>query len=122
MGLGPVYAIDQLLQKVRLKLSDIDLIEINEAFAVQVLACQRAMASDTFAQQRLGRSSAIGELEDEKLNVTGGAIALGHPVGATGARIVLNLLHTMRRRDAELGIAALCVGGGQGAAILVQRA
>jgi acetyl-CoA C-acetyltransferase/acetyl-CoA acyltransferase len=122
MGLGPVYAIDQLLERTKLSLSDIGLFEINEAFAAQVLACTRAMASDTFAREQLGRGSALGQIDPAKLNVTGGAIALGHPVGATGARLVLNLLHAMRRRDVEYGIASLCVGGGQGAAILVQRA
>jgi acetyl-CoA acetyltransferase len=121
MGLGPVFEIDQLLKKTGLALSDVDLFEINEAFAGQVLACLKAMASDKFAQAKLGRDKAIGELDQAKLNVNGGAIALGHPVGATGTRIVLTLLHEMRRRDVHLGIASLCVGGGQGAAILLER-
>jgi acetyl-CoA acetyltransferase family protein len=121
MGLGPVYAIDQLLRQTNLQLSDIGLIEINEAFAAQVLACIKAMASDTFCREQLGRSGAIGEIDPDKLNVNGGAIALGHPVGATGARLVLTILHEMRRRNVPLGIAALCVGGGQGAAILLER-
>ena len=121
MGLGPVYAIDQLLQKTGMTLADIDLFEINEAFAGQVIACLKAMASETFCQRQLGRGSAIGELDVARLNVNGGAIALGHPVGATGARIVLTLLSEMRRRDVEFGLAALCVGGGQGAAMLIQR-
>ncbi|MEX2216558.1 MAG: thiolase family protein [Phycisphaeraceae bacterium] len=121
MGLGPVYAIDQLLQKTGMRLDQIGLFEINEAFAAQVLACLKALASDDFARSRLGRGSAVGELDPAKLNVNGGAIALGHPVGASGARLVLNLLHEMARRDVEYGIAALCVGGGQGAAMLLQR-
>jgi acetyl-CoA C-acetyltransferase/acetyl-CoA acyltransferase len=121
MGLGPVYAIDQLLRKTGVQLSDVGLIEINEAFAAQVLACQRAMASADFCRDQLGRSEPIGEIDPAKLNVNGGAIALGHPVGATGARLVLTLLHEMRRRDVNLGIASLCVGGGQGAAILLER-
>lgn len=121
MGLGPVYAIDQLLDNTKLSLRHIDLIEINEAFAVQVLACLKAMASNAFCQRRLGRISAIGEIDPNKLNVNGGAIALGHPVGATGSRLVLNLMDQMNRRDAEFGLAALCVGGGQGAAMLLQR-
>ena len=121
MGLGPVHAIDQLLRQTGLNLSDIGLFEINEAFAAQVIACTRAMASDTFCRQHLDRSSAIGQIDPDKLNVNGGAIALGHPVGATGARIFLTLLFEMRRRDVHLGIAALCVGGGQGAAILLER-
>jgi acetyl-CoA C-acetyltransferase/acetyl-CoA acyltransferase len=121
MGLGPVFAIDQLLRTTGLSLGDVPLIEINEAFAAQVLACVKAMSSSTFAAEHLDRSEALGEIDPDRLNVNGGAIALGHPVGATGARLVLTLLHEMRRRDAELGIAALCVGGGQGAAILLER-
>jgi acetyl-CoA C-acetyltransferase len=121
MGLGPVYAIDQLLRQTGMKLSDIGLFEINEAFASQVLACLKAMSSDAFCREQLGRDAAIGDIDPEKMNVNGGAIALGHPVGATGARLVLTMLHEMRRRDAQYGIAALCVGGGQGAAILLER-
>jgi acetyl-CoA C-acetyltransferase/acetyl-CoA acyltransferase len=121
MGLGPVYAIDKLLRQTGLSLSDVPLIEINEAFAAQVLACVRAMGSDSFCQEHLGRTGAIGEIDMERLNVNGGAIALGHPVGATGSRLVLTLLHEMKRRDVDLAIAALCVGGGQGAAMLLER-
>jgi acetyl-CoA C-acetyltransferase/acetyl-CoA acyltransferase len=121
MGLGPVFAIDQLLRKTGLSVNDIGLWEINEAFAAQVLACLKAMASEKFAADHLGRSEALGEIDPEILNVNGGAIALGHPVGATGTRIILTLLHEMKRRDVELGIASLCVGGGQGAAILLER-
>ncbi len=120
MGLGPVFAIDQLLRSTGLSLADIQLFEINEAFAAQVLACLKAMASPSFAKQ-LNRSEPIGEIDPDKLNVNGGAIALGHPVGATGARLVLTLLMEMKRRDLQLGVAALCVGGGQGAAILLER-
>jgi acetyl-CoA acetyltransferase len=104
-----------------MNLSDIPLFEINEAFAGQVLACLKAMASDQFCREHLGRESAIGELDPDKLNVNGGAIALGHPVGATGTRIVLTLLMEMRRRNLNLGLASLCVGGGQGAALLLER-
>jgi acetyl-CoA C-acetyltransferase/acetyl-CoA acyltransferase len=121
MGLGPVYAIDQLMRESGLTLADIPLIEINEAFAAQVLACLKAFDSTQFAAEHLRRDDALGAIDPEKLNVNGGAIALGHPVGATGARIVLSLLHEMRRRNVERGIAALCVGGGQGAAILLER-
>jgi acetyl-CoA acetyltransferase family protein len=121
MGLGPAYAIDQLLRQTGLKLSDIGLFEINEAFAAQVLACLKGMASETFCREQLGRSEAIGEIDPEKLNVNGGAIALGHPVGATGARLVLTMLHEMKRRNVQFGIASLCVGGGQGAAMLLER-
>jgi acetyl-CoA C-acetyltransferase/acetyl-CoA acyltransferase len=121
MGLGPVYAIDQLLRQTGVRLADVGLIEINEAFAAQVLACTRAMACADFCRDHLGRPEPLGEIDPDKLNVNGGAIALGHPVGATGARLVLTLLHEMRRRDVNLGIASLCVGGGQGAAILLER-
>jgi acetyl-CoA C-acetyltransferase/acetyl-CoA acyltransferase len=121
MGLGPVYAIDRLLRKTGVTLKDIGLFEINEAFAAQVIACLKAMASSDFARQHLGRNDAVGEIDPDRLNVNGGAIALGHPVGATGARIVLTLLKEMKRRNVELGLAALCVGGGQGAAILLER-
>jgi acetyl-CoA C-acetyltransferase/acetyl-CoA acyltransferase len=122
MGLGPVFAVNKLLHQTGLSLSDIPLIEINEAFAAQVLACLKAMGSRLFAREHLDRDDALGEIDPEKLNVNGGAIALGHPVGATGARLVLSLLMEMRRRDVEMGLATLCVGGGQGAAILLERA
>jgi acetyl-CoA C-acetyltransferase/acetyl-CoA acyltransferase len=121
MGLGPVFAIDQLLRTTGLTLQDVPLFEINEAFAAQVLACLKAMSSPKFAQQHLLRGESLGEIDPDRLNVNGGAIALGHPVGATGARLVLTSLQEMRRRGVELAIAALCVGGGQGAAILLER-
>lgn len=121
MGLGPVFAIDQILKKTGMTLLDIPLFEISEAFAGQVIACLKAMASDKYCQANLDRDSAIGEIDPANLNVNGGAIALGHPVGATGTRIVLTLLMEMRRRNVDLGLAALCVGGGQGAAILLER-
>jgi acetyl-CoA acetyltransferase family protein len=121
MGLGPVFAIDKLLNQTGLSLSDVPLIEINEAFAAQVIACVKAMGSAKFCQEQLGRVGAIGEIDMDRLNVNGGAIALGHPVGATGSRLVLTLLHEMKRRNVDLAIAALCVGGGQGAAMLLER-
>ncbi len=121
MGLGPVFALDQLLRMAGLTLGDIPLLEINEAFAAQVLACLKAMASAKFAREQLNRTEPLGEIDPDRLNVNGGAIALGHPVGATGARLVLSLLLEMRRRNLELGVATLCVGGGQGAAILLER-
>lgn len=120
MGLGPAFAIPKLLDRVEMKLSDVDLIEINEAFAAQVIACERALASDEFAKQSLGRTSAIGVLNRDCLNVNGGAIALGHPVGVSGARLVLTLLKELRRRGKNTGIASLCVGGGQGEAAFVE--
>ncbi len=110
MGIGPAYAIPEVLNKTGLKLSDIGLIEINEAFAAQVIACERQM-----------KISGIGELNRSILNVNGGAIALGHPVGTTGSRLILTLLKEMKRRNVGLGLASLCVGGGQGAAIILER-
>jgi acetyl-CoA acetyltransferase family protein len=122
MGLGPVFAAHVALERAGLTMADMDLIEINEAFAAQVLACVEASKSTEFAKRELGRSSALGEIALEKLNVNGGAIALGHPVGTSGARLLLTLLHELRRRDLKRGLAALCVGGGQGAAFVLERA
>jgi len=122
MGLGPAYAVPPALDAAGLTLADIDLVEINEAFAAQVIACVKALASERFAREELGRAAAVGELRPERTNVNGGAIALGHPVGASGARIVLTLALEMARRGAGLGLATLCVGGGQGAAMILERA
>ena len=104
MGIGPVPAIRSLLSRQQLSLADIDLIELNEAFAAQVIACDRELKFDP------GR-----------LNVNGGAIALGHPIGCTGVRITTTLLHEMKKRDARLGLATLCVSGGMGLAMLIER-
>jgi len=121
MGLGPVYAMSRALSDAGLELADCELFEINEAFAAQVLACLHASKSDEFARAELGRERALGEIPIERLNVNGGAIALGHPVGASGARLLLTLLHELRRGGARRGIASLCVGGGQGAAFILER-
>ncbi|HEX8072937.1 MAG TPA: acetyl-CoA C-acetyltransferase [Pyrinomonadaceae bacterium] len=104
MGIGPVPAVRALLARQRLALADVDLIELNEAFAAQVIACDRELGFDA-----------------ERLNVNGGAIALGHPIGCTGVRITTTLLHEMRRRGARRGLATLCVSGGMGLALLVER-
>jgi acetyl-CoA C-acetyltransferase/acetyl-CoA acyltransferase len=122
MGLGPVFATSRLLDETGMQIDDFDLIEMNEAFAAQVIANERAMASTDFARRHLDRSTAIGELDRSRLNVNGGAIALGHPVGATGARLVITMLHELRRRNAAQGLATLCVGGGQGAALHLEAA
>ena len=103
MGIGPVPAVRKLLEKTGLRLEDIDLIELNEAFAAQVIACHRELGFDP-----------------ERLNVNGGAIALGHPIGATGARIVVTLVHEMVRRKAKRGIATLCISGGMGLALMLE--
>jgi acetyl-CoA C-acetyltransferase/acetyl-CoA acyltransferase len=120
MGLGPVFAIHKLLKKTGLKLADFDLVEINEAFAVQVTACAKAMASDEFARRELGTDRAVGELDFAKLNVNGGAIAIGHPVGSSGTRLVLTILRALRDRGLKRGLVSLCVGGGQGVAMWVE--
>jgi acetyl-CoA C-acetyltransferase/acetyl-CoA acyltransferase len=120
MGLGPAFATHKLLTRTGLSLKDMDLIEMNEAFAAQVVANERAFASDQFAREQLGRTKALGALDRDRLNVNGGAIALGHPVGATGTRLVVTLLKELRRRNLHRGLATLCVGGGQGAALLLE--
>jgi acetyl-CoA C-acetyltransferase/acetyl-CoA acyltransferase len=122
MGLGPVFATAKLLDRAGLGMTAIDLIELNEAFAAQVLACERAFASEKFATEQMGRRTALGALDRARMNVNGGAIALGHPVGATGTRLVITLLKELRRRGNQRGLASLCVGGGQGAAVLVEAA
>lgn len=122
MGLGPAYAIAKLLQQEQLSLDDIDYFEINEAFAAQVLACIKALESPEFCQKELYLKDSVGRIPYDKLNVDGGAIAIGHPVGASGIRLVLHLLQILQRNNAKRGIASLCIGGGQGGAILVERA
>ena len=104
MGIGPVPAIQKLLEKANLSIDEIELFEINEAFASQALAVQREL-----------------NIDSEKLNVNGGAIALGHPVGSTGSRLVVTLMHELQKRGGRYGIASLCVGGGQGMAILIEN-
>lgn len=120
MGLGPVFATAKLLEQTGMALKDFDLIEINEAFAAQVIAVEKAMASKEFAEKKLGRSEAVGVIDRSKLNVNGGAIALGHPLGASGTRLVLTLLKELKRRNLNKGLATLCVGGGQGGAVAVE--
>ncbi|MBI2276469.1 MAG: acetyl-CoA C-acetyltransferase [Dechloromonas sp.] len=122
MGLGPVHAATPILQRHGLGLDDIDTWELNEAFAAQVLACQAAWQSDEYCREQLGLPGALGVLDDAKLNVDGGAVAIGHPVGASGARIVLHALHVLRRQQAKRGIASICIGGGLGGAMLVETA
>jgi len=122
MGLGPVYATSLLFERSGAAMRDVDYVEINEAFAAQVIACELAFASDRFAREFLGRPRKVGELDRERTNAQGGAIALGHPVGMTGARLVLHTLKELRRRRKNTGLATLCVGGGQGAALLLEVA
>jgi len=104
MGIGPVPAVRALLERQELSLEEIDLIELNEAFAAQVIACDRDL-----------------QFDPDRLNVNGGAIALGHPIGCTGVRITTTLLHEMKKRQAKRGLATLCISGGMGIALLVER-
>jgi len=120
MGLGPVHAATPMLERHGLGLADIDYWEINEAFAAQAIACLRAWEDEIWCRDQLGLDTAMGALDETRLNVDGGAIALGHPVGASGARIVLHLLNVLRREQAKRGVAAICIGGGQGGAMLVE--
>jgi acetyl-CoA C-acetyltransferase len=120
MGLGPVHAATPILARQGLGLNDLDAWEINEAFAAQVLACIAAWESEAYCTQELGLDGALGRLDIDKLNIDGGAIALGHPVGASGARIVLHLLHVLKRTGGKLGMASICIGGGQGGAMLIE--
>lgn len=122
MGLGPVHAATPILQRHGLGLNDLDAWEINEAFAAQVIGCIEAWKSDSYCREQLGLSHALGTLDERRLNVDGGAIAIGHPVGASGARIVLHLLHVLKRRGGGRGMASICIGGGQGGAMLVETA
>lgn len=121
MGIGPVYSTVQLLKRYHLKREDIDYWEINEAFAAQVLGCLAAWEDEEYCQMNLGLPAAFGKIDCNRLNVDGGAIALGHPVGASGARIVLHLAHVLKRENAKRGVATICIGGGQGGAMLIEN-
>jgi acetyl-CoA C-acetyltransferase len=110
------------LKRHGLGLGDLDAWEINEAFAAQVLACMRAWENADYCRHELGAEGVLGKLDTAKLNVDGGAIALGHPVGASGARIVLHVLNVLERTGGRRGMAAICIGGGLGGAMLVERA
>jgi acetyl-CoA C-acetyltransferase/acetyl-CoA acyltransferase len=121
MGLGPLFALARAQEQTGNSLADADLVEINEAFAAQTLAVMKCAESDAFARQYLCRSRALGEISSSKLNVNGGGIALGHPVGATGARLALTSLKELHRRKAKRAVVTLCVGGGQAAALWLER-
>jgi acetyl-CoA acyltransferase len=121
MGLGPAYSTPIALKRAGLALKDMGLVELNEAFAAQVLSCVKALNSDKFAKEKLGLDKAPGEIQMDKLNVNGGAIALGHPVGATGTRLVVTLMKEMQKRDVQFGLATLCIGGGQGGSVILER-
>jgi acetyl-CoA C-acetyltransferase len=120
MGLGPAHAVPPLLARNNLKFEDIEYWELNEAFAGQVLGCVKAWECEEYCKNELGLDGAFGSMDMEKLNTDGGAVALGHPVGASGARIVLQLINTMKREGAKLGVATICIGGGQAGAMLIE--
>jgi len=120
MGLGPAHAIAKTLEQHKLDIKKVDYWEINEAFAAQVQACVIALNDADYCKTEMGLSKAVGEIPNDRLNVDGGAISLGHPVGTSGARIILHLAHTLQRENAKTGIASLCIGGGQGGSMFVE--
>jgi len=120
MGMGPLLAMDGVFKRTGLSLSDMDLVEINEAFAAQVIAVKMAIKDKNYAQ-KFGLEDSLGEISDDKLNVNGGAIALGHPVGSTGSRLIVTLAHELKKRKAKYGVASLCIGGGQGGAVIIEN-
>jgi len=120
MGLGPAHAMAPIMHRNKLDIADIDNWEINEAFAGQVLGCLEAWKDTDYCKNDLGLKRALGEIPHEKLNIDGGGVSLGHPVGASGARIVLHLANTLKRNKGNKGIASLCIGGGQGGAMLIE--
>lgn len=119
--MGPAYSTPSALDKAGLTLKDMDLIEIHEAFSAQVLSNVRAFESKKFAEEKLSRPKALGEVDLDKVNVTGGSIAIGHPFGATGGRIILTLLYALQRRQANFGLATVCAAGGLGATVVLER-
>jgi acetyl-CoA C-acetyltransferase len=121
MGMGPVHAMTPIMQRHQFTIDDIDYWEINEAFATQVLGCIEAWKDDDYCRTNLGIEKAFGEIPHQRLNVDGGGVSIGHPVGASGARIVLHLAKVLQRSDARLGMASLCIGGGQGGAMLIEN-
>jgi acetyl-CoA C-acetyltransferase len=121
MGMGPVHAMTPIMQRNNLSIDDIDYWEINEAFATQVLGCVKAWQQDDYCQKNLHLDKAMGAIPHEKLNIDGGGVSLGHPVGASGARIILHMCKILQRTKAKQGMASLCIGGGQGGAMLLQN-
>jgi acetyl-CoA C-acetyltransferase len=121
MGMGPVHAMTPIMQRHQFAIEDIDYWEINEAFATQVLGCIEAWKDDDYCRTNLDIEKAFGEIPHQRLNVDGGGVSIGHPVGASGARIVLHLAKVLKRNDARRGMASLCIGGGQGGAMLIEN-
>jgi acetyl-CoA C-acetyltransferase len=121
MGLGPVHAMAPIMKRQDLGSDDVDYWEINEAFAAQILACLEAWQSPEYCHSVLGLDLPFAAIDPGRLNVDGGAVAIGHPVGTSGARIILHLIRLLRRNNARLGMASLCIGGGQGGAMLIEQ-
>ncbi|HEY3447013.1 MAG TPA: acetyl-CoA C-acyltransferase FadI [Myxococcales bacterium] len=119
--MGPAWSTPVALERARLKLKDMDLVDMHEAFAAQVLSNLQAFASREFAQKRLGRDEAIGEVDPGRLNVNGGSIALGHPFAATGARMVTQTLRELGRRGGQYALLTICAAGGMGASVVLER-
>ena len=120
MLMGPSYATPMALDRAGITLSDLTLIDMHEAFAAQALANVKMFGSKTFAEQKLGRSQAIGEIDMDKFNVLGGSIAYGHPFAATGARMITQTLNELRRRGGGLALNTACAAGGLGAAMILE--
>jgi acetyl-CoA acyltransferase len=118
---GPAYAAPQALDAAGVTLRDLDLVEMHEAFAAQIVSNMKAFASRKFATDELGRSAPLGEIDFDRFNVNGGSIAIGHPFGATGARVTMQLLFELRRRGLNLGMLTVCAAGGVGFAMVVER-
>src|SRR6185369_14317603 len=120
--MGPAYATPRALDRAGLSFSEMDVVDMHEAFAAQVLCNRKALASRRFAEEKLGRTVPVGEIDDERFNVHGGSIALGHPFGATGARMIHTVLRELRRRRGQFGLATACAAGGLGAALVLEAA
>lgn len=121
MGLGPSHAMAPVMQRHGLDSADIDYYEINEAFAAQVQACLVAWQDADFCREELGRDSPFTAIDEDRVNIDGGAVAVGHPVGTSGTRIVLHMLKVLERKQAKRGMCSICIGGGQGGALLIER-
>ena len=119
--LGPALCIPEVLEEAGVELEDIDLIDIHEAFAAQVLSVVHALESEDFSQDYLGKKGIVGKVDREKLNVNGGSVALGHPFGATGARMIIGMAKELQRRKVDKALLALCAAGGMGTALMLER-
>jgi acetyl-CoA acyltransferase len=119
--MGPALAVPKALERAGVELADVELVEMHEAFASQVLSNIQALESESWAREKLGRSTPVGTIDPQRLNVSGGSIALGHPFGATGARLLTTLANEMKRRGARLGLVSVCAQGGMGFAMVLER-